>query len=249
MSRFASVLILSILCGGVLTADVQPSLGDEWAQLRTRIQQSGNQLKDMKATVEVVQSNRRELEKMGKSYAETYQIKTANVCFKAPDSFRIDGQLQLMKVTYITTGNTRMIKVPSIHLKKQEDISKEPLRQMSSLDLGIISGRTWDIYKVKLVRTENSDSGEVYVLQLLADGSKKSQQLWVSAADLRLLRRDRLMEDGSIGTKMIYSEYKQFGNLWIPTKAEVYNGDNKLAAVTQTKDIKVNGGVDDKEFE
>jgi outer membrane lipoprotein-sorting protein len=45
------------------------------------------------------------------------------------------------------------------------------------------------------------------------------------------------------------TDHKKIGDIWVPTRAEVYNAEGKLAASTEMKDITVNVGVEDKEFE
>jgi len=243
------ITIIAVI-GLCLAAFIVQLNADESADLRIRVKQSNSGIKDLKATVVVKDSNRKELEKMGKVFAETYQFKKANLCFKLPDCLKINGELGMMKVEFVTAGNNRHIRIPTIRFKKHEDITEEQEKRMSSLDIGFISDAVWDIYSVKLARKEKSESGtDIYVLKLQTAGSKKSQEIWIDSTDLRMLRRDRLFDDGSLKVKTIYSDHKLFGGLWIPIKAEVYNGEGKLAASTETKDIEINTGIEDKEFE
>ncbi len=243
--RIAAILFsLFAAASGVAVADTVDALGG----LRANIEQN-SKLKDMRATVSVVQSNRKELEKMGKTFAEGYQFKKATVAFKCPDKFKVNGTLGMVKAEFITTGTKRIVRIPSMKMKKIEDISDEVQKRMTSLDVGVVSPSIWQVYKIALERTESNEQGKVYVLELTTDGSKKSQLVWVTEVGHKLIRRDRLQDDGSIKVKTVYSGHKDTSGVWVPTKAEVYNGDGKLAAVTDTKDIVVNAGIDDKEFE
>ena len=227
-----------------------PLRADELDDLRARIRQATASFKDMKATVVVVQSNRRELEKMGKAFAETYQFKKASVWFKSPDKLKMNGALGMMKVEFITADNMRLVRIPSIRYKKSEDITDTPQIRVTSLDVGVVSEGIWETYKVKLLRTEKNESGgTVYVLRLQAAKTGRSQIIWVDGATLKLLKRDKLHDDGTVIVRIVYFDHKQIDGVWIPTRGEVYNRDNKLAASTETRDIKINTGVDDKEFE
>lgn len=240
-----SVAVLACAAAGFL-----PLRADELSDLRARIRQATAGLKDMKATVVVTQSNRRELEKMGKVFAETYEFKKASVWFKSPDKLKMSGALGMMKVEFITAGNTRLIRIPSMRFTKREDISDSPQIHVTSLDIGVVSEGVWGIYKVKLLQTEKNDTGgSVHVLRLQAEKTGRSQVVWVDGATLKLLRRDKLHDTGRLLIRVDYSDHKQIDGVWIPTKAEVYNGEKKIAAVTETRDIKINTGVDDKEFE
>jgi outer membrane lipoprotein-sorting protein len=236
-----------LMCLSVLAVPVR---ADELRDLRARISQATSGFKDMKATLVVVQSNRRELEKMGKIFAETYQFKKASVSFKSPDMLKMNGELGQMRVEFITTTKERLVRIPTIRFKKRTDISDDPGSRMTSLEVGIVSPSLWDIYTVTLARTEKSDSGvKVYVMKLQTPGSKKCQLIWVDGGTLKLLRRDRILDDGSLKVKVVYSQHKQFCNAWVPAHAEVLNDAGKVAAVTETSGIVVNGGVDNKEFE
>lgn len=241
-----SIIITVIL---VCTALFTPLKADELDDFRAGLGAAIKDFKDLKATVAVVDSSRRELEKMGKVFAETYQFKKATVWFKGPDSLKLKGEMGMMKAEFVTTDNTRLVRIPTIRFKKSEDISDQPEKHMSSLDVGVMSDSIWDIYQVKLVRTEKDGSGKiVYVLNLQTPTSKKYQMIWVDGKDFKLLRRDRLLDDGSIKVKAVFSEHKEFDGVWVPTRAEIYNGEGKLAATTEMKDIETNISIKDEEF-
>jgi outer membrane lipoprotein-sorting protein len=40
----------------------------------------------------------------------------------------------------------------------------------------------------------------------------------------------------------------QVAGVWVPTRIEVYNGEGRLAAVTQYKQVKVNTGLSESLF-
>lgn len=209
-----------------------------------------NSLRDMKATVVVVSSNKDELQKIGKAFAENYEFKKASVQYKYPDKLKMNGALGIIKAEFVTSGAFRLIRIPSLRFKKREDISDQPEKRVTALDVGIVTSSVWDIYQVSWVKTEKSESGaNVYVLQLRTPKSKKSQMIWVEAKTCKLLRRDRLADDGSLKSKTLYSGHVLKDGVWVPVKAEVYNAEDKLAAVAETRDIIMNDGINDKEFE
>lgn len=226
-----------------------PLASDTLADLRLRIGRINSGFHDLKANLVVLESNRRELEKMGKVFAETYQFKKASVDFKSPNKLKMEGALGMMKVKFVTAGCLRTVHIPSIRYRKQEDITDEHEKHMTSLDVGVVSESIWDTYRVSLIRTENVESQpSVYVLHLQTPTSKKSQMIWVEDGTFKLLRRDKLLDDGDLKVRTMYSEHKQFDGVWVPLRAEVFNGDSKRAAVTEMKDVAVNAGIDDEEF-
>ena len=245
--RKRSIIAAVLACAAALAV---PLNAEELDDFRARLREATNGFKDIRATVVVLDSSRRELEKMGKVFAETYQFKKAKVCFKSPDKLKINGELGMMKVEFITAGNTRLMRIPSVRFKRREDITRQQEKRMTPLDVGVVSDAIWGVYKVKLARTEKSDSGSTaYVLRLETDKSQKCQLIWVDGTNFKLLRRDRLLENGSIKVKTVYSNHKQVNGIWVPTRADVYNGNGKWAATTETRDIVTNSGVEDKEFE
>ncbi|MEN6372776.1 MAG: outer membrane lipoprotein-sorting protein [Armatimonadota bacterium] len=223
---------------------------DELESLKTHVHKAAGGLKDLSCNLVVVNSNQRELQKMGKVFAELYEFKSAKVVFKAPDSLKINGVLGMMKVEFITAGNVRHIRIPSMRYKKREDISKEQEKRMSPLDVGVVSDVIWDIYNISLVRTEKNEDGSLaYVLKLKTAKSSKYQLIWIDGKDYKLLRRDRMFGDDSLKVKTLYFNHIKVNGIWTPCKAEVYNSEGKLAATTETKDITVNTGVEQKEFD
>lgn len=243
------VKLAVILACIILTPAVNAG-ADELNGLKTRLQQATSSFKDMKCNLNVLSSDQRELVKMGKVFAETYEFKKAKVVFKSPDSLKINGALGLVKVEFITTGNVRHIRIPSMRFKKREDITDEQEKRMSPLDVGVITDAIWQVYNIQLVRTEKSeDNSTVYVLKLQTAKSKKYQLIWVDGKDFKLLRRDRMLENDTIKVRTMYSNHTNINGIWAPAKAEVYNGEGKLAATTETRDIAINTGVEPKEFE
>jgi outer membrane lipoprotein-sorting protein len=241
------LLISCILVLGIAAAASAATISnDDSIRLRARIKDYAGKFASMKATVVVTKTNRRELDKMGAGIGMSYQFEKADVEFKSPDKMRLDGKLGMMKVQFVTTGSMRWVKTPV--MKKQEEITNEPMKQMTALDVGVVSERFWDLYDVKCVGIQDLESCPVYVLRLQAKGSMKSQLLYIDTVGLKLMRSDRLLDDGKINVKTIYSGHKQIGGVWVPSKAMVYNGDDKLAAATETRDVAVNVPLEDKEF-
>ncbi|MEN6521669.1 MAG: outer membrane lipoprotein-sorting protein [Armatimonadota bacterium] len=240
---FAAIIALITISSTLFAAD-------ELESLKSRVQDAAGSLKDMRCNLVVVNSNKHELKKMGKVFAELYEFKSAKVVFMTPDNLKINGALGMVKVEFITAGNTRHIRIPSMRYKKQEDISKEQEKRMSPLDVGVVSDAIWKIYKISLVRTEkNEDGSPVYVLKLQTAKSSKYQLIWIDGKDCKLLRRDRMLGDDSLKVKTLYFDHIRVNGIWSPSKAEVYNSEGKLAATTETKNIAVNTGVEPKEFE
>lgn len=223
---------------------------DELNGFKTRLQQATSSFQDLKCNLNVLSSDQRELAKMGKVFAEVYEFKKAKVVFKSPDNLKINGALGMMKVEFITSGNVRHIRIPSMRFKKREDITDEQEKRMSPLDVGVITDAIWQIYNVQHVRTEeNEDGSTVYVLKLQTAKSEKYQLIWVDGKDFKLLRRDRMFENDTIKVRTMYSNHTKINGIWVPVKAEVYNSEGKLAATTETKDIVINTGIELKEFE
>ncbi len=226
------------------------ALADELDSFREKLKKTTDSFNDMRATLVVTSSNKRELEKMGKSFAETYQIKKASITFQSPDAFRVEGDLGMMKVQFITTGNTRTIRIPTVRFKKVEDISNEMDKKMTALEVGVVSDSLWEFFKVSLFEKEPGESNStVYVLKLQNGKSNKSQLIWVDGTDFRLLQHDRVKDDGTIKMKSVYSEHVNIEGIWIPTHTEVYNSEGKLAATTTLRNIVVNDGLKPNVFD
>jgi len=220
------------------------------ANLREQVCQASAKFKDMTASIVPERVNRDVLLKMGKSFARSYDFRKATVTFKDPDMLKMDGVVGLVRIQYIVHGEDRIVRIPSIHYSKREDLSDTPGKAQTCLDVGLVTDGLWSCYNIRQVGTEDTPDGEVLVLELarIGDG-RRNEKIWVEAKTFRLLKREKYRNEGDIKARYIFRDHKLIdGVVWVPTRTELHDRNGTLAAISTVRDIKVNTGVRDSEF-
>lgn len=219
------------------------------ATLREQVCQATSKFKDLTATIEPGKVNRDVLLKMGKSFARSYDFKKATVTFKDPDMLKMDGVVGMIRVQYIVHGEDRIVRIPSIHYSKREDLSDTPGKAQTCLDVGIVTDGLWSCYSVRQVGTEDTPDGEVLVLELarIGDG-RRNEKIWVEAKSFKLLKDERYRNEGDLKARYIFREHRLIDGIWVPTQIELHDKNGTLAAISEVRNIKVNTGVRDSVF-
>ena len=248
--QFRITTILVLLAALAAAGPLATRAGaDEESELRAKIRAATGDFKDFKMDTRIAYSNQKELAVIGKDYGKSYQFKTSQIIFKAPDKVKVTSTAGLVNVSYIITGNTKRIRAGL--LKKTEDISNEPHKKQTPLDVGVVTEAIWKQFRVDNVKMEGTAANPTYVLTLsLSNSPQKKQYIWVDGKDLRLLKREKHEADGSLKSRYVYSEHKEYkGVVWVPGEQRVYNKNGKLAGTTAYSNIKVNTGVADGVFQ
>ncbi len=233
----AAAVILAIAAGMCVALDV-----------RSEIRNATKSFKDITLTAKVLYGNQKELAKIGKDFPKSYEFKTTTVRYKAPDKMRVEGKLGMVSVAIIMNGKHKAYRVPALHISKKEDCSKDPHKLQGDLDIGIVTEQLWVDYVVKDTDVEKTPTGNVYRITVVRPGAVRKQVCWVDAKTCKLLKMEKYEADGSLKSRMIFSKHKEVAGIWVPTRVDVYNKDNKLAGTTEYQNIKVNTGIDDSVF-
>ena len=239
-----TAILLSVLLATVVTC----ALASNESEVRTRVRDATRGFRDLKMDVAIAYSNQKELAVIGKDYGKAYGFKNAELFFKVPDKFEMTARAGLVNVSYVITGDIKRIKAGLI--KKTDDISKEPHKKQTALDVGVVSDSLWKEFNVDYERKEMDGDTPVYVLSLTRSNSpSKKQYIWVSAKDFRLLKREKHESDGSLRVRYIYSGHKEYKDaVWVPGEVKVYNEHGRLAGTSCYSNVRVNTGIPDSEF-
>jgi len=74
--------------------------------------------------------------------------------------------------------------------------------------------------------------------------------MWVDKATMRILKIEKRNSEGQTEAIFVFPEAKLVdGVIWVPTRAELYSPDGKLAAATEFYNLKANTGLSAKLFE
>lgn len=215
------------------------------ADVRAVVHAATKGFKDVSMTCRVIRANHDELQRIGKDFEKSYEIKTSRIEYKAPDKMKMEGKLGLVTVTMIINGDQKAFIVPSIHYTKRENIKGKPHQRQTELDLGVLTASLWRDY---IVSSSVRDGSFYKIVYARSNSPHKKMILWADCKSLCLTRVDKLDDDGKLKSKYIYSGHKKLGGIWVPTKIDIFSSQGKLAAETGYDSIKVNSGIADSTF-
>jgi hypothetical protein len=235
-----------LLCGTALVS-ARPAAAQQ--PLNSFVQPA---LQDVTAKIKIVSKNGAALKKVDKSAQQAYQLSSREVWCKEPGLVRFQGKKGLTTVRYVTRGDKRLLHINFPPVRKVEDVSKEPNKADTISDLGVIT-RSWvDLVEDKWLRTEKVDGKSLQVYQYFYKGDKRAKHtIWVDPTTKTIvdhIAHHRAKKRPGFKKRLVYREVKQINGVWLPTRVELFNSDNELAAVMQYESIKVNSNLSDKLF-
>jgi len=209
-------------------------------------------LKDLSASVGVLSHNDRELRKIGKGYSDAYKLGQQEVQCREPSQVRFQGKKGLFTIRYITNGNRKLTEVPTLRIRKVDDISKEPGKGDSISDLGVITPAFADRVEAKWLRSETRDGATLQVFEFwYKEDPRRRHTVSMDPATKTIVEHidhHRSKKKPGFRKRLLFSQPKQVNGVWVPTRAALYNGENKLSAEVKYESIKVNTGLAEKLF-
>lgn len=247
-------IVLGLFTGlsSALALLAPPAVGQRGADPKTLDFYVQPDLKDLTAKGHVVEKNDRALAKIGKGYVDAYNMGNQQVWCREPGQLRFEGKKGLIAVRRITNGMRQVQEIPFFRHKKKSDLTEEPGKGDYISDLGIVSAFWVQQLKWEWDRTEShlGKNTQVFLCRWANDGSAR-MTLWLDPATRTMVdriahHRDKLKP--GFKKRIAYSEVQRINNVWVPTRAELYNGSNERAAVMKYDSIQVNSNLSDSLF-
>jgi outer membrane lipoprotein-sorting protein len=197
---------------------------------------------------EVVKENRPELEKIGGDFAQAYRFHRVSISYKQPGKIQFEATVAGAHITYTINGNKRFTAVPTFHVHKVEDISGAPGKKQSLLDCGLLAPEVLQDFDGIFERRDGNQL--VFRMQPKARGERFHEEIWIDPVTHIVTKRERYNQDGKLMSWYRYlNPVEPRPKMYVPTRVEVYNPENRLAGVTVYRNIKVNLGVEDSVFD
>lgn len=236
-------LLLSAVVASTLAAPVQ--------DVRS-LAQSG--FRDATFTAQVADANQRELQKINKDFANSYRFKSSKVWMKEPLMLRMESVVDDTQIFFIVNGSKRLVRVPRAGISQRENLAKAPGKRQTPLDFGLLTPSLFvNFFTGKFVREEaRGDFAGDMVFDLtyvpsLDDTTR--HRVWIDPKMRFTTKREWYSQNGGfLVATFTYSEPKQVGGVWMPTRVTVRNADGKVAGSSVYKDLKVNTGLADTLF-
>lgn len=194
----------------------------------------------------VAKENRVELKKIGGDFADAYRVHSLSVTYAQPDKLHFESVVLNVHIAYTINGNRKFTSVPTYHVHKIEDVSGHPGKRQSLLDLGLVPPELFTLFTATYVGKE----GTQLIYDIKPKEDRYYDRVWIDPVTHITTKRKHFNQDGKL---IMWFKYKNpvepRPKMYVPSIVEVYNPSNKLAAVTDYRNVKVNLPVDNTIFD
>lgn len=207
--------------------------------------------KDASFTAVNASRSERELAKINKDFALATRVQAGSVKLKAPFMIRMESTVDDTKITYVFNGARRLIRLPESNVSYRENFAKSPGKRQTALDFGLLIPALFDnLFTAKFVRVDRATGDHVFDLTYipsLEDGTR--HRVWIDKERRFMTRREWYSQiDGRLMATFTYEAPVTRDGVAFPTKITVRNAQNKVAGVTEYRNLKVNEGISDSLF-
>lgn len=216
-----------------------------------------NDLQDFTASMKILEFNEHEGVKINKDFPLIYKVKgDIKVRYKEENKLRIDGLLGASNATLIVNGTTQYATIPAAHIKTKISLGNEPGKRKTLLDVGLISKGYLAYTQAEFKRTQVVDGVLCAVFSVSYRDKKldtSHRMIWIDPKTKITLKRDEYSQGdkdqkGKLNASFYYKQPVQYGSFWFPSRIEAFNNEGKKAGVTAYSGVKVNVGLEEKDF-
>ena len=207
---------------------------------------TSTRLRTLQLDSAVVEEVRPELKKIGGDFADAYRFHKVSIAYEQPDKMHLETAVLNVHIAYTINGNRKFTSVPTYHVHKIEDVTGAPGKKQSLLDIGLVPPELLTLYNAVYV----GKKGTQLIYDLNAKQDRFHDRIWIDPVTHITTKREHYNQDGKLIVWFLYKNpVEPRPKMYIPSRVEVYNPSNKLAAVTEYRNIKINLPVDQSLFE
>ena len=203
-------------------------------------------LKTLSASSEIVTENQDVLKTIDGDIALAYRLHRGAFVYEQPGKLRIDASIpHFVTGYYVINGNQKLTVAPFIH--KVQDTTGAPGKRQTLLDFGLVPPELLTDYNATFLRRE---AGLLcFELQPKQAGETQKDLVWIDPKTHITTQRYNYGRDGKLIKIFRYLNPLQAApGIYVPTRVELYNTQNKLAGATVYQNIRVNQPVSDSLF-
>lgn len=203
-------------------------------------------IKTLQASSEIVTENQGELKKIDGDIALAYRLHRGAFVYEQPGKLRIDASIpHFISGYYIINGNQKLTVAPFVH--KVQDTTGAPGKRQTLLDFGFVPPELLADDNAVFLRRESGLL--VFQLQPKQAGETEKDIVWIDPKTHITTQRYNYGRDGKLTKILRYVDPVQAApGVYVPTRVELYNPENKLAGATVYQNIKVNQPVSESLF-
>ena len=198
-------------------------------------------LKTLSASSEIVTENQEVLKTIDGDIALAYRLHRGALTYEQPGKLRIEASIpHLLTGYYVINGNQKLTVAPFVH--KVQDTTGAPGKRQTLLDFGLVPPELLTDYNATFLRRE---AGLLcFQLQPKQAGETQKDLVWIDPRTHITTQRYNYGRDGKLTKIFRYLNPLQVApGIYVPTRVELYNTQNKLAGATVYQNIRVNQPV------
>ncbi len=203
-------------------------------------------IKTLQASSEIVTENQGELKKIDGDIALAYRLHRGSLVYEQPGKLRIDASIpHFISGYYVVNGSKKLTVAPFVH--KVQDTTGAPGKRQTLMDFGLIPPELLTDYNATFLRRESGLL--VFQIQPKQAGETEKDIVWIDPQTHITTQRYNYGRDGKLTKILRYINPVQAApGIYVPTRVELYNTQNKLAGATVYQNIKVNQPVSESLF-
>ena len=203
-------------------------------------------IKTLQATSEIVTENQDQLKTIDGDIALAYRLHRGALTYEQPGKLRIDASIpHFISGYYIINGNQKLTVAPFVH--KVQDTTGAPGKRQTLMDFGFIPPELLTDYTATFLRRENNLL--VFQIQPKQAGETEKDIVWIDPKTHITVQRYNYGRDGKLTKILRYLSPLQVApGIYVPTRVELYNPQDKLAGATVYQNIRVNQPVSESLF-
>lgn len=203
-------------------------------------------IKTMSASSEIVTENQGELKKIGGDISLAYRLHRGSMVYEQPGKLRIEASIpHLLTGYYVINGDKKLTVAPFVH--KVQDTTGAPGKRQTLLDFGLVPPELLSDYNATFLRRENG----LLCFQISPKqvGETQKDLVWIDPTTHITTQRYNYDRNGRLTKWFLYKNPVLIApGIYVPTRVELYNTQNKLAGATVYQNIKVNQPVSESLF-
>lgn len=206
---------------------------------------TSDKVKTMSASSTIVEEDQDQLKKISGDIALAYRLHRGSMVYQQPGKIRIEATIpHLATGYYVINGNKKLTVAPFVH--KVQDTTGAPGKRQTLLDFGLVPPELLTDYTVTFLRRENGLL--CYQVQPKQKGETQKDLIWIDPKTHITAQRYNYDRNGKFLKWFLYKNPVLVNGVYVPTRVELYNSQNKLAGATVYQNIKINQPVDESLF-
>lgn len=202
-------------------------------------------LHELTATVRTISADQGELAKINKDFGNAYRLHEVTYHYTAPDRLEYSTRIGFLTGTYTSTNTENIISVPAMHIRKTTEFGQDITKRQTLFALGLLPQNYLDTMRVDYVGTDTAwgVNCQVYLLRYSTDppNDKRRFEIWVDP-DKHYVVQKRVWDGGDHQHETIafLNPKEVLPGFWMPTRADAFAPDGKIAGSLGYSDISAN---------